>query len=68
MDDDSPLMKPIKEAFYERAAGYAALLQEEVNEGRMSSEQAAQHLTDVMSQPEMLQAVLDASQANQTAH
>ena len=68
MDDDSPLMQPIKTAFYEAAAGYAARLQEEVDEGRMSSAEAAKHLTQIMSRPETMQAVIQASQINQVSH
>lgn len=68
MDDESPLMQPIKTAFYEAAAGHAARLQGEVDEGRMSSAEAAQHLTQIMSQPETMQAVIRASQINQVTH
>lgn len=66
--DDGPVMRPIKNAFYERALVIAAQLQEEVGAGRMSHEDAQQRLVGVMSQPEMMKAVIQAAQAPKVTH
>lgn len=68
MDDENPLMRPIKAAFFERATRHAELLQHEVDQGRISTAEATQRLIETMSQPEEMEAVIAASIANQTPH
>lgn len=68
LDDDNPLIKPLKTAFFERAHVFAAHLQAEVDAGQMTSEEANRRLVAIMGQPEMLQAVIDASVAHETVN
>lgn len=68
MDDDSPLLKPIKESFYERAEAHARSLQAQVEQGQLSLAEASEQLTRIMSHPEMMNAVIRGSQTNQATH
>jgi hypothetical protein len=68
IDDESPLIQPLKKAFYDRAYPIAARLQTEVDAGRMTSAEADRKLVEEMQQPEMLQAIQKDSMADLVAH
>jgi len=68
IDDADPLVAPIKDAFYARAAVFAAQLQQEVDADRMTPAEAKRRLVEIMARPAMLEAVLADSHAGATAH
>lgn len=60
-DDDSPQMRALKAAFYERAAPHARQLEVYVQAGFITSEEANRRLVQVMSTRHEQEAVIAAS-------
>ncbi len=61
VNDNSSLVRALKTAFYERAYAYAAELQRQVEAGALTSEQANHRMVEIMSHPDEMQAVIEAS-------